>query len=400
MSLKGKKIAVGLTGGIACYKVPYLVRALRKAEAEVVVIMTEAATKFITPLTLETVSDNPVAIEMFPDGEYVSTRHIDLAEWPDLHVIAPATANLLGKVANGICDDLLTTVICAAAGPVMIAPAMNVHMWANPITQANFERLKELGYLFVDPGEGEMACDDYGVGRMAEPDVIFDAITAFFSRKSKKKVLTGKRFLVTAGATREPIDPVRFITNRSSGRMGYALAEAAVALGAETTLISGPVSLKPPPGVKLIAVESTAEMARTVKREFKKSDCLIMAAAPADYAPVSRAGQKIKKSSGALKLDLSPTVDILREIGKLKRDDQRVIGFALETEDGLANARRKLKEKNLDMIVLNSPGEQTGFDHDTNAVTVLMPGKKPASLPLASKMEIAGKLLDYISRLI
>ncbi len=400
MSLKGKKIAVGLTGGIACYKIPYLVRALRKAEAEVVVIMTAAATKFITPLTLETVSDNPVAINMFPDGEYVSTRHIDLAEWPDLHVIAPATANFLGKVANGISDDLLTTVICAAAGPVMIAPAMNVHMWANPVTQKNYEYLKELRYHFVDPTEGEMACDHYGVGRMAEPEVIFEAIKNFFAEESKKKVLTGKRVLVTAGATREALDPVRFISNHSSGKMGYAIAGAAQALGAETTLISGPTNLRPPAGVRFIAVNSTDDLHRAVTAEFAGSDCLIMAAAPADYAPAEKAAQKIKKSTDGLDLHLTPTVDILRQISKLKQPHQRVVGFALETENGLANARKKLAEKKLDLIVLNSPGEGTGFDHDTNEVTLIAPDGEPVTLELAPKQVIARKMLDYISALL
>ncbi|KAA3635785.1 MAG: bifunctional phosphopantothenoylcysteine decarboxylase/phosphopantothenate--cysteine ligase CoaBC, partial [Calditrichaeota bacterium] len=235
MSVKGKKILLGMTGGIACYKIPYLVRSLRKAEAEVIVVMTKSATEFITPLTLETVSNNPVAVEMFEHQQYIATRHIDLAEWADLIMIAPATANCLGKVASGISDDLLTTVICATPRPVVFAPAMNPQMWANKITQKNIRELANLGYQFIQPNEGEMACDHFGVGRMPEPDELFKFIKNHFSSskssKAKKKSLTGKKILITAGPTREQIDPVRFISNNSSGKMGFALAEAAIELG-------------------------------------------------------------------------------------------------------------------------------------------------------------------------
>ncbi|HWR82717.1 MAG TPA: bifunctional phosphopantothenoylcysteine decarboxylase/phosphopantothenate--cysteine ligase CoaBC, partial [Candidatus Deferrimicrobium sp.] len=254
MLLKDKKVLVGLTGGIACYKVPGLIRFLTKEGAAVRVMMTRAATKFITPLTLETVSNQPVAIEMFPESEFVSTRHIDLAEWPDLIVVAPATANFLGKVAGGISDDLLTTIICASPRPMLIAPAMNPQMWANAITQRNVGTLRQLGHFFADPGEGEMACEQYGVGRMAEPEQIYLAVKCLLLGKIEKRVLSGRKVVVTAGPTREPLDPVRYLSNYSTGKMGIALAQAAVLLGADTTIIYGPTGLMPPAGVRTVSI--------------------------------------------------------------------------------------------------------------------------------------------------
>ena len=403
MSLKGKKILIGMTGGIACYKVPYLVRHLWRAKAEIRVIMTDAATKFVTPLTLESVSNNPVATDMFPPDRYVGTRHIDMAQWPDLVMVAPATANFMGKVAAGISDDLLTTVICATPRPVMIAPAMNPQMWLNAVTQRNFATLRELGYIFIAPDEGYTACDHYGIGRMAEPEELFESIKKYFTKggkTAKKKALNGKKILITAGPTRETIDPVRFLTNRSSGKMGYALAQASAQMGADTTLISGPVNLKPPNGVKLISIESNAQLLSAVKREIKKTDCLIMAAAPADFTPDSKANAKIKRSDAVLNLKLKSTKDILKEIAPLKKKHQRVVGFALETNDGVANARKKLKEKKLDLIVLNTPSDTTGFDHDTNEVLLIAPGKKPVKLDLASKLEISFGILDRVASLL
>ena len=396
MSLSGRKVVVGLTGGIACYKVPYLVRYLVKEEADVQVIMTDSATKFITPLTLESVSQAEVAVEMFPAKKFVATHHIDLAEWPELIVIAPATANFLGKVASGISDDLLTTVICATAAPVMIAPAMNPQMWNNPITQKNYETLKSLGYHFVDPGEGEMACDHFGVGRMAEPDEIFERVKEFFG--AKKKVLEGKKVIVTAGPTREAIDPVRVITNRSSGKMGYAIAQAAHDLGATTILISGPTALNPPKGVKTYFVESTDDLCNTVSDLFDEADCLIMAAAPADQKPAKAATTKMKKSESAFDLHLVPTVDILKSISGRKKAGQLVVGFALETDNGVAHAQKKLKEKKLDMIVLNETGADTAFEVDTNKVTIIEKSGKTEEWPLESKREIAEKLIARISK--
>ncbi|MBU8933388.1 MAG: bifunctional phosphopantothenoylcysteine decarboxylase/phosphopantothenate--cysteine ligase CoaBC [candidate division Zixibacteria bacterium] len=400
MPLKGKKILLGLTGGIACYKIPYLIRFLLKHEAEVRVVMSRAATEFITPLTLETVSGSPVMVEMFDPNSFVGTRHIDLAQWPDLVVVAPTTANFLGKVASGICDDLLTTIICATPQQILIAPAMNHNMWANPITARNFKTLTELGYLAVGPEEGEMACDQSGVGRMAEPETIFAAVESFFKPSAKKKALEGKRIVITAGPTQEAIDPVRFISNYSSGKMGYALARQAQSLGAVVTLISGPTALAAPFGVKLVAVQSTADLQKVVGESFPECDCLIMAAAPADYRPVRVHSSKMKRQAGGQNLELVPTDDILSSVTGSKREEQVVVGFALETDNGVANARKKLKEKRLDLIVLNQPGPDSGFISDTNRVSVIGPGRKPISWPLAPKEEIALKLLELIGKML
>jgi len=399
MSLKNKKIIVGLSGGIAAYKVPYLIRALIKDGAEVRAIMTESSTKFITSLTIETVSQNPVACEMFPENRYVGTHHIDMAKWADLIVVAPATANIIGKVASGVCDDLLSTVICAAQSPVLFAPAMNTEMYLNPVTQKNIEYLKSLGYKFAGPGTGELACETTGVGRMLEPDEIHSAITDLFR---KKKALKNKKVLVTAGPCREAIDPVRYISNRSSGKMGYALAEAALEAGAEVTLVSGPTDLKTNRNINLVKVESTEHMQKAVAKHFKEADYLIMAAAPADFRPTKVADQKIKKDSGTnsiRRLDMAPTIDILSSLIKIKKRTQKVIGFALETENGLANARAKLKAKKLDLIVLNSMEQATPFDSDTNMVTLITKSGKTESLPDMHKSLLAEKLIEKISGL-
>jgi phosphopantothenoylcysteine decarboxylase / phosphopantothenate---cysteine ligase len=401
MSLSGKKIVVGLTGGIACYKVPYLVRALGKAGAEVQVIMTEASTHFITPLTLETVSRNPVCTDLFPPHEFVSTRHINLADWADLFVIAPATANFIGKIANGISDDLLTTTVCATKRPVLIAPAMNPHMWSNPVTIRNYEYLQKLGYSFVGPAEGEMAERQFGVGRMVEPDELFRAVVGLFEAESKKKVLIGRRVLVTAGPCREPIDPVRYISNRSSGKMGYALAEAAVAMGANTVLISGPTQLQPPAGAEYVGIETTQELHHAVQERFPQCDLLIMAAAPADFRAAVQMDQKIKRTADGMTLALRPTEDILLAVSAIRRPEQRVIGFALETHDDLANGAAKLARKKLDAIVVNNATEPgAGFDHDTNRVSLMVAGKEPEQWPLLSKRELADKLLERFAALL
>ena len=399
MSLKNKKILIGMTGGIACYKVPYLIRSLVKDGAEVQVVMTRSATKFITPLTLETVSKRSIAIDMFNDPGMISTRHIDFAEWPDLIVIAPTTANFMGKITSGVCDDLLTTVICATQKRVLLAPAMNPNMWSNPVTQRNFKTLNDLGFLSIGPAEGEMACESSGVGRMSEPDEIFREIMNIFS-SPKKKALKGKNILITAGPTREEIDPVRYITNHSSGKMGYAIAEAAFQMGAEVTLISGPTNLNQPSGIKVINIISTEELQKVVLKEFKKSDCLIMAAAPADYKPAYKNSKKLKRTSEKLSMELSPTDDILKEVAKIKTKKQLTIGFALEIDNGIENASKKLIDKALDLIVLNQPGSDSGFNTDTNRVTVIAPRKKPVEWPLMSKNEIAYKLLELIQRML
>lgn len=401
MSLAGKKIVVGLTGGIACYKVPYLVRALGKAGAEVQVIMTESSTHFITPLTLETVSRNPVCTDLFPPHEFVSTRHVNLADWADLFVIAPATANFLGKLAGGISDDLLTTTVCATKRPVLIAPAMNPHMWSNPVTLRNYEYLQKLGYHFVGPAEGEMAERQFGVGRMVEPDELFRAVVELFAAESKKKVLNGRKVLVTAGPCREPIDPVRYISNRSSGKMGYALAEAAVKLGAETLLVSGPTKLADPAGAEVVHIETTRQLHDTVLELFPKYDLLIMAAAPADFAVAKQSKEKIKRTAKGLVLALSPTEDILLAVSKIRRANQRVVGFALETTDDLANGAAKLAKKKLDAIVINNATEPgAGFDHDTNRISLIVAGKKPERWPLMSKKVLAEKLMERFATLV
>ncbi len=409
MSLKNKKIIIGLTGGIAAYKTPYLIRLLKQAGVEVRTIMTSAATKFITPLTIETVSQNPVACEMFPD-RYVATHHIDLAEWADLFVIAPATANCIGKVASGICDDLLSTVICAAQAPIMLAPAMNSGMYLNPVTQNNIEYLKSLDYIFVGPGKGELACETSGVGRMLEPDEIFSEIEKFFRKKKLKKSrkaskanfsLKNTSVIVTAGPCREAIDPVRYISNRSSGKMGYALAEAAYEAGADVTLISGPVNLEINHNINLVKVESTEQMYKAVKKFFKNAHYLIMAAAPADFKAKKVATQKIKKektNKNGLPLELSPTVDILSSLAKIKKPNQKVIGFALETENAVKNAKAKLKAKKLDLIILNSTEEATPFDSDSNQVIIINKKGRQVPLPRMSKRELAGELIERIAK--
>ena len=399
MSLKGKQIVVGMTGGVACYKVPNLVRLPRKEEALVQVLMTDAATKFITSLTLESVSNRPVAVEMFPEGEFVSTRHIDFSDWADLIVVAPATANFLGKMASGISDDLLTTVVCAHKKPILIAPAMNPGMWENKVTQKNYEYLKSLGHRFVDPVEGEMACDHVGVGRMAEPEIIFQKIADLFST-GKKKALTGKRILITAGPTREKIDAVRFISNYSSGKMGYALAEAALELGADVTLITGPSTINPPANAKVIHIESTQDLHKAVDKEFTKHDCLIMAAAPADFQPEKTLEYKIKRNGSKFNLSLKPTVDILKSLSNGRKKGKVVIGFALETEDAIQNAQKKLKEKNLDAIIVNTPTKNSGFNTDTNRITLISKNKQPERFPLMTKKEISLKLLEEIASLL
>ncbi len=393
MSIKDKKIIVGLTGGIAAYKTPSLIRLLKKDGADVRAIMTEGATKFITRLTIETVSQNPVALEMFPEDRFAGTHHIDLAEWPDLFVIAPATANFIGKVASGICDDLLTTVICATKKTVIIAPAMNTNMYLNPITQKNIEYLKSLGYRFINPGEGELACNTVGWGRMAEPEEIHQQILSFFQ---KKKSLNKKMVLVTAGPCREAIDPVRFISNRSSGRMGYALAGAAFEAGAAVTLVSGPTDMVAEPGIDLVKVESTEEMYLAVTAHFADCDILIMAAAPADFKMEKSADHKIKKG-GTLSLKLAPTIDILNSLKKNRKKNQKVIGFALETENGIKNARAKLKEKGLDLIVLNTLENGAPFDSDSNKVTLINKTGQIESLPEMSKLELARRLIEKIA---
>lgn len=396
MILKDKKIIVGITGGIAAYKVCEIIRRLKKLRAQVIVIMTQSAQKFITPLTLETLSENEVVTEMFPEKRMVGVRHVNLALWADLILIAPATANIIGKIRAGIADDILTTVVISTKSTVFIAPAMNVNMYENPIFQENMEYLKKSGYKFIEPGTGDLACGT-GKGRLPEPEIIVSEVVKLLTGK---KDLEGKSILVTAGRTEEPLDPVRYISNRSSGKMGYAIAEIAQKRGAKVTLISGSSSLSAPVGVNFIGVRKAEEMYSAVKSHFGKVDALVMAAAVSDFVPSIILPGKIKGKNEEILLKLKPSVDILKEMGKRKKK-QILVGFSLETEDEIKNSKRKLKEKNLDLIVVNNPNiPGAGFEVDTNQVILIDKKGKVEKLPLLSKKEVAEKILDRVNVLL
>ncbi len=406
-SLIGRKVTVGISGGIAAYKSPLLIRLLKKAGAEVRVIATQNALQFTTKWTLEILAETALESDLFPNATG-STHHIDTAQWADLFIVAPATANVIGKIASGISDDILTATLCAYEGPVMIAPAMNTNMYLNPITKRNLGLLRDVGYVIVEPDSGEMACHTFGVGRMAEPERIFHEIVMRLENVASKiiptraseteKPLAGLQVVVTAGPCREAIDPVRYISNHSSGKMGYALARAAFAAGADVTLISGPTALTIPEGVRFIAVVSTTEMLRATQEATKSADLLIMAAAPADYMPAQQSASKLKKGAGDTTIQLVPTPDILKEVAKNKSPQLTVIGFALETDNEITNAQKKLQEKNLDLIVVNSATAiGSGPDSDTNQVTLITPGGAPEVLPLMSKESLAEILVAKIA---
>jgi len=384
-------IVLGVTGGIACYKAVELVRLLVKTGYRVQVIMTRGAVEFVAPLTFQTISGNPVATETFNLTQESEIGHINLADSADLFVIAPATANVIGKFANGIADDLLTTVLMATQAPVLIAPAMNVHMYENPILQENLRKLRRLGYHVMEPAEGFLACGYEGKGRLPDAEKIAEAIGGLL----KKRDLGSEKLLITAGPSREPLDPVRYISNRSSGKMGYALARAAVRRGAEVTLISGPTALEPPPGARLISVTTAAEMRDAVIKEFAQCTAIVMAAAVADYRPARVADQKMKRGKEPVELRLEPNPDILKELSD-KKDGKLLVGFAAETEELTANAEKKLREKNLDMIIANNVAETgSGFDGDTNIATILDRTGAKRSLPLMSKDELADCIYDH-----
>ena len=392
-----RNIIVGVTGGIAAYKAAELVRALRKRGAEVTVVMTEAATRFIAPLTMETLSGRAVAVALFPPNKRVGVRHISLAEWAHLIAVAPATANFLGKVASGIADDLLSTVVMAAQGPVLFAPAMNDRMWTNPMVQDNVRKLMHAGTHFVGPEEGLLASGRIGPGRLAGIERIVEAIEGMLDRSEG---LCGKRILITASRTEEDLDPVRFLTNRSTGKMGYALAEVAQRRGAEVVLISGPTHLSAPGGVELVRVRTAEEMRGAVVEHFDRCDALVMAAAVADFRPKTFSDQKIKKGEQELVLELERTPDILAEIGS-RKGDKVVVGFAVETEDPLDHAREKLRKKHLDFVVLNNPlVEGAAFGTDTNVVTILDRQGNVEELPKMSKREVAQKVMEKVQLLI
>ena len=385
-------LLLGVTGGIACYKAVELVRLLVKDGFLVQVIMTRGAMEFVTPLTFQTLSGMPVATETFNLTQESEIGHINLADRADLFVIAPATANVIGKVAAGIADDLLTTVLMATKAPVLIAPAMNIHMYENPILQENVRKLRRLGYHFIEPAEGYLACGYEGKGRLPEPEKILEEIR----RLLKKKDLVGEKLLITAGPNREPLDPVRYLSNRSSGKMGYALARAAIRRGAEVTLISGPTELEPPAGARLTSITTAAEMRHAVLEEFSGCTALIMAAAVSDYRPVDFARKKIKRGEGPIELRLEPNPDILKEISA-RKNGKMLVGFAAETGELVTNAAKKLKDKNLDMIVANNVSEAgAGFDVDTNVATILDRAGTVRSLPLMSKDELAEQILDHL----
>ncbi len=394
MVTERKKLTVvlGVSGGIACYKAVELVRLMVKDGFAVRVIMTHGAREFVTPLTFQTLSGNPVATDTFDLTQESEIGHINLADSADIFVIAPATANVIGKIAAGIADDLLTTVLMATRAPVLIAPAMNIHMYENPILQENIRKLRRVGYHFIEPTEGFLACGYEGKGRLPEPETILDEVR----RVLGKKDLADERFLVTAGPNREPIDPVRYLSNRSSGKMGYALARAGLRRGAAVTLVSGPTSLEPPAGARLISVTTAAEMRRAVLEEFPNCTAVIMAAAVSDYRPSQSSSSKMKRGKGPWELRLEPNPDILKELGA-KKDGKLLVGFAAETDDLTANAKKKLREKNLDMIVANDVTQKgSGFDSDTDIATIVDRSGASRALPLMTKDELAEQILDHL----
>lgn len=395
--LKDKKILLCVTGGIAVYKACALTSKLTQAGAKVKVILSEVATQFVTPLTFQSLSRNEVYVDTFDEKNPKGIAHIDLADWADLAIVAPATANTIGKLANGIADNMLTTTLLATTSPVWIAPAMNVHMYNHPAVQKNISTLLTYGYRFIEPPEGHLACGYVGKGRLEEPEKIVTLIEDYFS--PKKSLFTGKNVLVTAGPTREKIDPVRYITNHSTGKMGYAIAEKARELGANVTLISGPVTIAPPNGVSLVQVESAGEMFDAVMERYEQMDLVVKTAAVADFRPKVTYEHKIKKGPGEQIIELERTEDILLELGN-RKTHQILVGFAAETNNMEEYARKKLIEKNADMIVANNvKKEGAGFGSDTNIVTIFKRDGGKMELPLMSKKDVAQKILEEAAEL-
>jgi phosphopantothenoylcysteine decarboxylase/phosphopantothenate--cysteine ligase len=394
--LKGKKIVLGITGGIAAYKAAELTRALIKEGAQVRVIMTKNATEFISPLTLQTLSNNIVYTEIYSPPEQYDMAHIALAEFADAFVIAPATGNIIGKIASGIADDLLSTTIMAAVKPTLICPAMNDKMLANPIVQENINKLKNYKYIIMESGVGELACKTKGAGRLPEIPEIVEEIERLLTPQN----LAGEKILITAGPTEEPLDPVRFITNLSSGKMGYALAKVARRHGAQVTLITGPTNLSLPSVENIIKVRTAQEMHKAVIDNYKKSTVIIKAAAVADYRPKIFVKEKIKKDNKPRAIELERNPDIIAEIGQNKKNIV-LVGFAMETKNLLANAREKLKKKNMDLIVANSLREEgAGFQTDTNKITIIDREGDVQSLPVMTKIEAAEKILEKVEELL
>ena len=397
--LKGKKIVVGITGSIAAYKTCIIVRELIKRGAEVQVVMTPAGKEFVTPLTLSTLTRKPVVSEFFARRDGTWNSHVDLGLWADAMLVAPCTAATLGKMANGIADNMLVTTYLSMKAPVFIAPAMDLDMYAHPSTQKNIQTLRSYGNHIIEAGSGFLASGLEGKGRMEEPETIVQVLDDFFTPKSGSP-LNGKRILITAGPTRERIDPVRFIGNYSSGKMGFALAEQCVARGAEVTLIAGPVALKCSADIKRIDVESCEEMYQAAVSEFASQDAAILCAAVADFRPEQTAEQKIKRGHDALTLHLVPTHDIAAELGRMKTGAQRLVGFALETNDEEVNANKKLRDKNLDFIVMNSlRNEGTCFQSDKNQIAIISHNGR-TDFPKKSKEDVAADIVDELEKII
>ncbi len=389
------KIILGVSGGIGAFKACELLRLFVKNGAKVRVVMTDSAQKFVTPLSFSALGAESVSTGMW-DPNRDALEHVSWADWAELFVVAPATANIIAKMAVGIADEVLSTQLLAFSGPILVAPAMNVKMWQNQATQRNIAELSRRGVYFIGPTAGHLASLIVAAGRMVEPEQIYNRAKEILNRTGR---LAEKKFVITAGPTVEPIDPVRYISNRSSGKMGFALAAAAVERGAQVSLISGPVNLLPPPKVKFIPVETAAQMLKAVKAEFAGADVLIMAAAVADFRAHAVAPQKIKRSGESLALKLEANPDILKEI-TAKKGKRLVVGFALETENLIAGAEKKLKEKRLDMIVANDPTEQgSGFGSDFNKAAIIVRGKKPLQLELMTKTALANRILDEIEKL-
>lgn len=416
--LNGKKIVLGVTGGIAAYKCVDLASRLRKKGAEVHVILTRGAQNFVTETAMREISGNPVITSMWGEIHNYDVEHIALATLADVVLIAPATANVLAKAAAGIADDMLTTTVLATRAPIFFAPAMNSNMYENPVTQQNITTLQQRGWQLIPPASGHLACGTSGIGRMPEPAELVEVLENYFIGEGGSvesadgntmdntmgnimgSTMQGLKLLVTAAGTREPIDPVRYIGNRSSGKMGYAIAEAAARLGAEVTLISGPSALQPPAGVEFFGVESAREMRQLVQERFTACDIVIKAAAVADYRVKNVSDQKIKKNDAELTLVLEKNPDILKELGEMKQPHQTLVGFAAETQNLLQYAKGKLEKKNLDMIVANDVSKpQAGFNVDTNLIKLLKRDGSIEELPLMSKKELAYIILDRVMKL-
>ena len=412
--LNGKKIVLGVTGGIAAYKCVDLASRLRKKGAEVHVILTRGAQNFVTETAMREISGNPVITSMWGEIHNYDVEHIALATLADVVLIAPATANVIAKAAAGIADDMLTTTVLATRAPIFFAPAMNSNMYENPVTQQNITTLQQRGWQLIPPASGHLACGTSGIGRMPEPAELVEVLENYFAGEGGSvesadgntmdstmgNTMQGLKLLVTAAGTREPIDPVRYIGNRSSGKMGYAIAEAAARLGAEVTLISGPSALQPPAGVEFFGVESAREMRQLVQERFPACDIVIKAAAVADYRVKNVSDQKIKKNDAELTLVLEKNPDILKELGEMKQPHQTLVGFAAETQNLLQYAKGKLEKKNLDMIVANDVSKpQAGFNVDTNLIKLLKRDGSIEELPLMSKKELAYIILDRVMKL-